>query len=255
MSRVAELVRRNDPDRFFTGLFAPAEARETLFTLYAFNAELARARDVAREPVVALMRLQWWREVVEGARRAHEVAGPLRSALDRGELQASDLSEMISAREVETEPEIATTGEWLDYLRGTAGALAVAAARLLGDAEPERLKDPGTAYGVAGALRNIPFQAVRQRCLLPVDCLAQHGLAPADVVADPKGPTLAAVTRDLAEVGQQLLRQPPKLPRQSLAAGLPAVLARRDLARLPAPAERGTADRIAVLAAWLTGRL
>ena len=44
MSPAASLVRRNDPDRFLTALFAPAPRRETLFVLYAFNSELARAR-------------------------------------------------------------------------------------------------------------------------------------------------------------------------------------------------------------------
>ena len=62
------LVRRHDPDRFLTALFAPPEKRDALLTLYAFNHELARAREVASEPPLALIRLQWWREVVEGAR-------------------------------------------------------------------------------------------------------------------------------------------------------------------------------------------
>ena len=73
LSAVGEIVRRHDPDRFLTALFAPAERREALFVLYAFNHELARAREVAREPMLAMVRLQWWREVVEGARRRHEV--------------------------------------------------------------------------------------------------------------------------------------------------------------------------------------
>ena len=72
-------------------LFAPADRRETLFLLYAFNHELARAREVASQPTLALIRLQWWREVIEGARRRHEVAAPLGEALDAGRLDAADL--------------------------------------------------------------------------------------------------------------------------------------------------------------------
>ena len=67
--------------------------------LYAFNHELARAREVASEPMLALIRLQWWREVVEGTRRRHEVAGPLGAALDTGVLRAEDLAGMIDGRE------------------------------------------------------------------------------------------------------------------------------------------------------------
>ena len=44
---ITALVRRHDPDRFLTALFAPAERRDALLVLYAFNHELARAREVA----------------------------------------------------------------------------------------------------------------------------------------------------------------------------------------------------------------
>ena len=47
---IAALVRRHDPDRFLTALFAPPDRRDALLVLYAFNHELARAREVASEP-------------------------------------------------------------------------------------------------------------------------------------------------------------------------------------------------------------
>ena len=78
---IAALVRRHDPDRFLTALFAPPDRRDALLTLYALNHELARAREVVSEPPLALIRLQWWREVVEGAPRRHEVASPLSAAI------------------------------------------------------------------------------------------------------------------------------------------------------------------------------
>lgn len=78
------LVRRHDPDRFLTCLFAPARRRDALLVLYAFNHELARARAVASDPMLALIRLQWWREVVEGDAKRHEVATPLTEAIAAG---------------------------------------------------------------------------------------------------------------------------------------------------------------------------
>ncbi len=143
LSAAARIVRRNDPDRFLTTLFAPAPKRETLFVLYAFNHELARARAVVSEPMLALIRLQWWREVVQGARRHHEVAAPLGEALDAGELDAVQLASMIDAREVEAEAFIATFELWRDYLSGVAGTLAVAAGRVLDAPEPGGAARPG----------------------------------------------------------------------------------------------------------------
>ena len=100
-------LRRADPDRFFCTLFAPAQQRDGLALLYLFNHELARAREVASEPMLALIRLNWWREVVEGQAKQHEIATPLRAALDAGLFDAADLAGLISAREMEAEPEIA----------------------------------------------------------------------------------------------------------------------------------------------------
>jgi phytoene/squalene synthetase len=123
---LADLVRRHDPDRFLTALFAPMDKRDNLLTLYAFNHELARAREVVSEPPLALIRLQWWREVVEGAQRRHEVAEPLAAAIEAGALDRELLLAMIDAREIEVEPAIETLSDWHAYLFGAAGGVAVA---------------------------------------------------------------------------------------------------------------------------------
>ena len=54
----AELVERGDPDRFLATMAAPVALRATLFPLYAFNVEIARAPWVTQEPMIAEMRLQ-----------------------------------------------------------------------------------------------------------------------------------------------------------------------------------------------------
>jgi phytoene synthase len=244
-------VRRHDPDRFLTALFAPPQKREALFALYAFNHELARAREAVSEAPLALIRLQWWREVVEGAHRRHEVAGPLRAAIDAGALRGDDLLGIIEAREAEAEPGIETSREWHDYLRKGAGGLTVAAARLLGAVEPEQLRPLGAAFGLAGLLRSVTAHARQGRCLLPLEVLAAHGLSPEQVLADPHA--ARSVVVQLAREGLTLLHHR-RLPRRVVAAGLPAVLARRDLRRAPDfPPRRGLGDRLAVLLAALAG--
>ena len=254
---IVALVRRHDPDRFLTALFAPAEKRDALLTLYAFNHELARAREVVSEPKLALIRLQWWREVVEGATRRHEVAEPLSAAIAAGELHCGDLLAMIDAREIEVEPWIPTLADWRDYLLSGAGGLAVAAGRLLGAGDPGVLRPLGAAYGVAGILRSAPALARQGRCLLPEDILAEHGLSPEAVIATPSAPAVHAVMRQLSEVGKEFLAQgPSSIPRHAIAAALPAVLARRDLRRCPFfSAERGFGDRMAVALAGLARRI
>jgi len=254
LSAMGVLVRRYDPDRFYCALFAPVARREALFTLYAFNHELARAREVASEPTLALIRLHWWREVVEGASRRHEVATPLAAAIAQGLLVPEDLLAMIDGREVEAGDGFATTGEWLAYLDAIAGRLMTAAGRLLGARDLDRLRMLGTAYGIAGQLRSVGVLARAGRCQLPADALEAGGLTAHDVIAQRHPDRLLAVLRGLAGQGRAMLRDAGGgLPS---AAALPAVLARRDLRRIGAPLRpRGVGDRLAVLAAALLGRI
>lgn len=256
LSPAAALVRAHDPDRFLATLFAPPAHRETLFTLYAFNHELARAREVASQPVLGLIRLQWWREVVEGAEKRHEIATPLFAALAEGRLSRPLLLEMLAGREVEAEESIPTRDAWLAYLDGTAGALAEAAARALTGSPSPRLRSLGTAYGIAGLLRSVPRHAAEGRCLLPEDVLATHRTSRHALTAGRDAPQLHAALADLAQDARtRLATAGGRIPRPLIAAALPAILARRDLRRPGHARPRALADRVAVLAGAVLGRV
>ncbi len=245
------MVRRADPDRFFTALFAPPERREALFTLYAFNHEAARAREATTEPMMALIRLQWWREVVEGARKPHEVATPLSSLLAAGALEPAELLAVLDARE---QTEFVSIAEWRDWLLAGAGSLAMAAARLLGAPGAQSVRRLGAGYAAAGVLRSVAALARAKLCLLPAEVLAAHGLTSEAVIAAPEAPALQPVFAVLAAEARSLLG--PRLrPGVALAAALPAALARRDLRHPGDPAPRGLADRMAVTLAAMTGRV
>ncbi|MBY0338873.1 MAG: squalene/phytoene synthase family protein, partial [Acetobacteraceae bacterium] len=138
LSACGEIARLHDPDRFLCALLAPAARRETLFVLAALNHELARAREVASNPLIALMRLTWWRETAEEAAagrppRRHEVATPLHAEIASGRILAEDVVALCEAREMEAEeagvPSLEAFQAWL---RGTSGRLAVMAGRALG---------------------------------------------------------------------------------------------------------------------------
>jgi len=147
---MGDMVRRVDYDRWFCSLFAPGGKREGLWVLYAFNHELARAREVGREPMMALVRLAWWREVVEGAERRHEVAGPLGAALRAGWFERGDLLGLVEARGFEVEEDAPDFDGFMNYVRGTAGRLARVAGKYLG-VDSAAVADVGTGYGIVGA--------------------------------------------------------------------------------------------------------
>jgi len=183
----AALVQRGDPDRFAAVMAAPAPLRAHLFVLYAFNLEVARAPWVTKEPLIAEMRLQWWRDVVaEPKPRAHEVAGPLFDLIRDAGLPVDVLDRLIAARrwDVYSEP-FADASEFETYLDDTAAGLMWLAAKSCGAvsaAEPA-VRGYGWAHGLANYLRAVPDLTARGRSPLlharpeTIAALAQTGIA------------------------------------------------------------------------------
>ncbi|MFL1464253.1 squalene/phytoene synthase family protein [Roseococcus sp. DSY-14] len=253
LSPAAAIARAQDPDRFLCALWCPPGRREAAFALIAFNHELARAREVTGNPLVALMRLQFWRDAIAAPTpRAHEVAAPLHAAIAAGALDRADLLAMVDAREAEAEEEgFATTGAFHAYLAGTAGGFCVALGRALG-APPAllpALQRAGMLHGLAGVLRSVAAHAAQGRVLLPADAADAAAVLKDPAAAAPAVRALAAAAPPAPDLSA--------LPRPAIAAALPLVLARRDLRRLAAgrPAPRTTADRLALSWAGWRGRI
>src|SRR5215218_215635 len=125
LSAVAAIVRRHDRDRYQTALFAPAERREALFAISAFNYEVARVRETVTQPMLGQIRLQWWREVIEaaysgGPARRQEVVQPLVAAIAEFGLSRGFFDRIIDTRErdlADTPPADLTA--LIDYAEGT----------------------------------------------------------------------------------------------------------------------------------------
>lgn len=185
----AELVARGDPDRFRAAMATPPKARAVLFPLYAVNLEVARAPWVTDEPMLAEMRLQFWRDVAEEIRqgappRAHEVAAPLSAVIqpeDAGLLDALVASRRWDIYRDPFEDEDA----FERYLDRTGGNLVWLAARALGapDAAETAMRDAAWAAALASYLVAVPALEARGRMPLvdgraeAVAVLAREGLA------------------------------------------------------------------------------
>jgi len=105
---VFDQVRATDRDRFLAALFAPEPTRRDVLALLAFDHELSRTGAVTREPMMARIRLQWWREAVteaagSGTPRAQPVVESLSETVRRHELAPQRLVALIDAREEEVD--------------------------------------------------------------------------------------------------------------------------------------------------------
>ncbi len=151
---VLDTVRTADRDRFLCALFAPEPARSGLLALLAFDHELARTRTVTREPMLAEIRLEWWREAATeaaggGKPRAQPVVEALSEAVRRHDLTGTALIGLIDARaeEIDGPLDVTRTGAALADLQlavlgvqdeaSRRAAHGVAAAALMGEG-PER---------------------------------------------------------------------------------------------------------------------
>src|SRR5579871_3364824 len=66
MSYCEDTVRRYDRDRYRLALSQRPDRRPALFALFAFNHEIAKTREVVSDPTLGLIRLQWWRDAIDG---------------------------------------------------------------------------------------------------------------------------------------------------------------------------------------------
>lgn len=138
-SHVSAEVKRRSPARFVAALFAPEAKRRSLLALYGLDAELTHIPEAVREPMIATIRYQWWRDAMARLpepSRGHPVLDELSAAISAGDLSPDALLPLIDAREAKT---------------GEAQLVALAARVLSGDTRSGALAD---AVGAALASRD-----------------------------------------------------------------------------------------------------
>ncbi len=234
-------VRRLDHERYLAALFAPDARRPALMALYAFNIEIARIAEVVSEPMLGHIRLQWWREAIEGiydgAPRGHAVVEELARAVDAHSLSRERLDRMVDARGCDLEPEPFADLEALEAcVAGSAGELCVLGLEALGAADAGALAaalHAGLAGGLAGLLRALPFHAGRRRLYIPKSLLDEAGI-PAERIFSREPPqALRRAVQPIAAAARGHLRSAGRRHAgPARAAFLPLVLTERYLDRL-----------------------
>jgi len=205
----ADIARRHDRERYLVSLFAPAPARDALFAILAANHEIAKTAEVVSEPTIGLIRLQWWREGLDGIEagtpREHEVILPLAAvARDHPEV-LGHLRRVVDAREADLEGEAPADLQALQaYAAATGGEVTAAVARVLG-ADTRSARDLGTAWALIGLVRALPQLLAARRSPLPASLLEQSGTTLSKVKDMPESSDLGAICSPIVELGQDLL--------------------------------------------------
>ncbi|HWK86465.1 MAG TPA: phytoene/squalene synthase family protein [Xanthobacteraceae bacterium] len=237
------LVRAEDRDRYLAALFAPEAKRHHLFALYAFNIEILHVAERVREPAMGEIRLQWWREAIEGKAAGDAAANPVAHALidtvERCGLSHSSLAELIDAHgfDLYSDP-MASMQQLQTYLDETSVALMRLALQVLDDDGESRMSATfaGRAFGLMGLLRGFGLHASRGKIFAPpLDVLAHHGADYAAALSGEVTDNLSATLREMRERSRSdwMLAQPSLTKKnQALAALLPAALVPEYLAAM-----------------------
>lgn len=222
-------IAAHDPDRLLCVYFMPKSVRFLACCVLAFRCELLRALAPRRSEniagaMAAYVRLQWWREVLEGTRLPEHTLAPfLVEAIEQGCLSREALLQQITSIESEIEgsdnnnDKDSNKAHWRAMLRHGAGAFQRSMGELLG-LNPnntahtpflQRLEWVGMAYAAGSLIRHNAHLKEQGRYLYP------------------------GSLEELRQEAQQWLKESDisTLPRYLRAATLPAVLARKDLAR------------------------
>ena len=250
---IAALVKAGDQDRYWSGLLMPSPARDHLFALYAFNIELARIGEQAREPQLAEIRLEWWREALAspgGAGIGNPVADALTAARAAHDLPPDLLSGMIDARMVDAQRlSLGAEEELRAYLIATAGAvfrLGAWIAGAKGDAAARASEEAAMAYGLTGLMRALPYHRARGQLYIPADFLGAFGIDPASVLRGEESASLRmalGVLRARAHEHLAAFRQRAgELSPATLPVFLPLALVPATLRRLAYPTHRPLLD-------------
>ncbi|MER8479026.1 phytoene/squalene synthase family protein [Mesorhizobium sp. M1163] len=194
---VMETVRAADHDRYLAALYAPEDKRDAVFSLYAFNAEIAGIRDRIREALPGEVRLQWWRDVIaaeeDRAKVGHPVADALRATISAHRLPKAAFDNMLEARVFDLYDDPMPSRTDLEgYCGETAAALIQLAAMVLDPVEAPRFAElagrAGCAQAMTGLLLLLPLHRKRGQCFVPADILAAAGSSPQEFATGDGGP-------------------------------------------------------------------
>ncbi len=208
----ASLLADGDRDLWLASLFVPERFRPHVHALWAFAHEIGRISLIVSEPMLGEIRLQWWREVLEGERAGEAAQNPVAAALldtlAKFSLPRQPALNLLEARKFDLyrDPMPSLTdlegycGEtWSAFFRLV--TLVLANGHDPGGADA--CGHAGVALGLTRILRDLPLHARRGQCFIPKDVLARNGAVVEAAAAGLDSPALDAALGELRALARK----------------------------------------------------
>ena len=206
------MLKGGDPDRYLATLYAPEDKRRDLASLYAFNLEIARIRDLIRDPLPGEIRLQWWRDALDGSDPGAAADLPVAAEMARimadHHLPQAMLQRYFEARifDLYDDP-MPSLNDLEGWCGETAGTILQFAALILDRdaaiaAGGEAAGHGACAQAMAGLIRLLPLHRARGQCFVPADMLAACGLTRDEFLDGPERGKAKAVVDALVSAAR-----------------------------------------------------
>lgn len=204
------MQRRHDPTYYWATMRLPREVRPAVHALYGFVRgadELVDGPDRDASPAARRRALDAWQDELESGLARGESAHPVIAALvdagQRHELPLGELSVYMESMRTDCGTVRLQTREELErYMRGSAGAVGLIMAPLLG--APIEAHAPlaqlGVAFQLANFIRDVREDYALDRVYLPAEEQVRFGVTERDIAGSRCTPALAALLAD--EVGR-----------------------------------------------------
>lgn len=198
-------------DAWLASLFIPAAARKHVQAIYAFAHEIARVPDIVSDPTLGEIRLQWWREALEGPRMgeaaSHPTAAALFDTMKKFNLPGHALVGLVEARRSDLYADaIPSVNDLEGYCGETQGSLMrLASIVIAGGRDPggaDAAGHAGVALGIGRILAEMPRHAARTQCFIPREVLERHGALPEAVAAGMNSPALGAALAEMRRIAR-----------------------------------------------------
>lgn len=185
------MQRRHDPTYYWATLRLPGEVRPAVHALYGFVRgadEIVDGPRRAADPPSRRAALDAWQAELERGlergRSEHPVIAALVDAGRRHDLPLAELSVYMDSMRVDCGPvRLATRAELDRYMRGSAGAVGLIMAPLLG-APPElhaSVARLGVAFQLTNFIRDVREDYALDRLYLPGEDRARFGVSERDI--------------------------------------------------------------------------
>lgn len=208
-AQAGSALRDLDRDRYAASLFFPRADRPAIQALWAFASELAAVRERVRDPAPGEIRLQWWRDALEGkghgAVALNPVADALLMVLASRSLPAGPLIRLIEARRFDLYHDpMPDIGQFEGYAGETVSVLYQYGAMVLTGGSAQEAADAaghlGVAQALCGHIRAFGYNASRGQLFLPLSIFSAHGVGEADILAARESAGLSAALGQIAEM-------------------------------------------------------